>query len=398
MERPSGVSSGSEASCAASASSLSLTPGRGTNSDACRLPSVMVPVLSSSSVSTSPAASTERPDMASTLKRTSRSMPAMPMAESSAPMVVGMRVTNSATSTMTGDLAAGIRRKAWDARHREDEDDRHAGQEDVQRDFIRRFLPLGAFDKPDHAVEEGRALRGGDAHDDPVGDHHRAARHRRAVAAELADNRRGFAGDRGFVHRGHAFDDVAIGWDQVARLDKDDVALFQLDRRDRRDLVMVARIGKLLGDHIRLGRPQARGLRLAAALGHRFREVREQHREPEPQDDLEREAVMAGAGDDIADEKHRRERRDNLDDEHHGVLHHQPRIELFEGIADGRDQDLGIGDRCRRRPLGFRNRRHSVRSLKLKRFGRPSSRDARQWVLAKWLGRRSARQRSGSRR
>ena len=52
-------------------------------------------------VSTSPAASTARPDMASTLKRTSRSMPAMPMADSSAPMVVGIRVTNSATSTST---------------------------------------------------------------------------------------------------------------------------------------------------------------------------------------------------------------------------------------------------------------------------------------------------------
>ncbi len=111
---------------------------------------------------------------------------------------------------------------------------------------------------------------------------------------ELADDRRGFAGDGRLVHRGHALDDVAIGGDQVARLDKDDVALFQLDSRDRRDLVMVARIGKLLGDHIRLGGPQARGLRLAAALGHRFREVREQHREPEPQDDLERKAVMAG--------------------------------------------------------------------------------------------------------
>ena len=71
------------------------------NSVAWRLPSVMVPVLSSSSVSTSPAASTARPDMASTLKRTSRSMPAMPMADSSAPMVVGIRVTNSATRTTT---------------------------------------------------------------------------------------------------------------------------------------------------------------------------------------------------------------------------------------------------------------------------------------------------------
>ena len=123
IERPSGVSSASEASCAASASSRSLTPGSGTNSVAWRLPSVIVPVLSSSSVSTSPAASTARPDMASTLKRTSRSMPAMPMADSSAPMVVGIRVTNSATSTIIGTDAAGIGGEARDRDDGEQEDD-----------------------------------------------------------------------------------------------------------------------------------------------------------------------------------------------------------------------------------------------------------------------------------
>ena len=77
----------------------------GMNSEACRLPSVMVPVLSSSSVSTSPAASTARPDMASTLCRTRRSMPAMPMADSSPPMVVGMRQTSRAMSTVTETAA-----------------------------------------------------------------------------------------------------------------------------------------------------------------------------------------------------------------------------------------------------------------------------------------------------
>jgi hypothetical protein len=61
----------------------------------------MVPVLSSSSVVTSPAASTARPDMASTLCCTRRSIPAMPMADSSAPIVVGMRHTSRATSTPT---------------------------------------------------------------------------------------------------------------------------------------------------------------------------------------------------------------------------------------------------------------------------------------------------------
>jgi hypothetical protein len=47
-----------------------------------------------------PAVSTARPDTATTFFRIIRPMPAMPMAESSAPMVVGIRQTSSATSTV----------------------------------------------------------------------------------------------------------------------------------------------------------------------------------------------------------------------------------------------------------------------------------------------------------
>ena len=101
MARPSGVSSDRLASSTASARSCSGTPPTAMNSEGMRLPKVIVPVLSSSSVSTSPAASTARPEVATTLKRISRSMPAMPMAESSPPIVVGMRQTSSATRTVT---------------------------------------------------------------------------------------------------------------------------------------------------------------------------------------------------------------------------------------------------------------------------------------------------------
>jgi len=101
IERPSGVSSGRLESRAARATSRSSTPVSGTKRVACRLPSVMVPVLSKSSTSTSPAASTARPLMASTLRCTRRSMPAMPMAERSPPMVVGIRHTSSAISVVT---------------------------------------------------------------------------------------------------------------------------------------------------------------------------------------------------------------------------------------------------------------------------------------------------------
>ena len=75
---------------------------------------------------------------------------------------------------------------------------RQARQQDRQRQFVRRLLPLGALDERDHAVDEGRAGRGGDAHLDPIGEHRRAAGHGRAVAARFADDWRGFAGDRRF--------------------------------------------------------------------------------------------------------------------------------------------------------------------------------------------------------
>ncbi|MND63298.1 hypothetical protein D3C80_546060 [compost metagenome] len=102
MDLPSGVSSAREASSAASESSLPATPGALIIALQRRLPKVMVPVLSSSSTCTSPAASTARPDLAITFRRTRRSMPAMPMAESRPPMVVGIRVTSSATRYTSG--------------------------------------------------------------------------------------------------------------------------------------------------------------------------------------------------------------------------------------------------------------------------------------------------------
>ena len=37
------------------------------------------------------------------------------------------------------------------------EHDRQAGEQDVERDLVRRLLPLGAFDERDHAIEEGLA-------------------------------------------------------------------------------------------------------------------------------------------------------------------------------------------------------------------------------------------------
>ena len=140
-------------------------PAAGTKSVACRLPRVIVPVLSSSSTSTSPAASTARPDMAITLAWIMRSMPAMPIAESRPPMVVGMRQTSSATSTVTVTgvpcpAAVDAVDRERQQRHRGDqEDQRQAGEQDRQRDLVR--ASSGAWrPRPGRSCGRGRSRRG----------------------------------------------------------------------------------------------------------------------------------------------------------------------------------------------------------------------------------------------
>ena len=177
---------------------------------------VMVPVLSSSSVEQSPAASTARPLMASTLRCTSRSMPAMPMAESSAADRRRDQAHEQRDQHDRSLLGAGVDRERLQRHGREQEDDREPGEQDVERDLVRGLLALGALDEGDHAVEERLAGPGGDAHDDLVGQHPGAAGDRRAVAAGLADHRRRLAGDGRLVDAGDALDDLAVAGDHLA--------------------------------------------------------------------------------------------------------------------------------------------------------------------------------------
>ena len=90
-------------------------------------------------------------------------------------------------------------------------------------------------------------------------------------------------------------------------------------------VLLVARTRDQLGLGLGALPAQRIGLRLAAALGHGFGKVGEQHREPQPQNDLELEADMLAAGDEIADQDHRRQRGDDFEHEHHRILHQRPR-------------------------------------------------------------------------
>ncbi len=117
-------------------------------------------------------------------------------------------------------------------------------------------------------------------HFDPVRQHARAARHGAAIAARLADDRRAFTSDHGLVDRRDPFDDLAVAGNDVAGLAQHDVAGAKPRSRYLLDLPVV---DDLLADDFGLRLAQRVGLRLAARFGHRLGEIREQHREPQPQ-------------------------------------------------------------------------------------------------------------------
>ncbi len=184
-----------------------------------------------------------------------------------------------------GDADAGVVRHRHERGGDDDEHDREAGEEDRQGDLVRRPLPDGALDEADHPVEERLAGVGGDRDDDAVGQHARAAGDARPVAARLADHGRGLAGDGRLVDAGDALDDLAVGRDQVARLADDAVALAQVGR----GYGLLAAVDELARHRRGAGLPQGVGLGLAAALGERLGEVREQDRQPQPDRDLDLE-------------------------------------------------------------------------------------------------------------
>ena len=282
MERPSGVSSASEASCAASASSCSLDAAQGLE-----LGRLAVAERDGAGL-----VEQQRVDVAGRFDGAAGHGQHVEAhetvhagdADGRQQRADGGRDQRDEQRHQhdDGDGAARVGRVARDGRRGEHEDDGEPDEQDVERDLVGRLLPLGALDQPDHAVEEGGAGRRGDAHADPVGQHLGAAGHGRAVAAGLADDGGRLAGDGRLVDRGDALDHLAVGGDDVAGLDQHDVADLQAGAGHELVVLRVGR-GQQLGLRLRALAPQRVGLRLAAALGHGLREVGEQHGEPQPE-------------------------------------------------------------------------------------------------------------------
>ena len=63
---------------------------------------------------------------------------------------------------------AGVNCKWLERDHCQQKDDRQSGEQNIQRDLIRRLLSLGAFDQSNHAIKESLAGVGSDFHLDLI--------------------------------------------------------------------------------------------------------------------------------------------------------------------------------------------------------------------------------------
>ena len=145
IERPSGVSSASEASCAASASRSGRMPGAGMKALAMRLPRVMVPVLSSSSTSTSPGG-LDGPAAGRQHVALDQAVHAADAdgAEQAADGG-GNQADQQRDQHRHREDHPGVDAKGLERHTDQQEDERERRQQNGQRDLVRRLLPLRAL-------------------------------------------------------------------------------------------------------------------------------------------------------------------------------------------------------------------------------------------------------------
>ena len=121
--------------------------------------------------------------------------------------------------------------------------------------------------------------------DQPVGEDGGAASDSRAVAARLTDHRSRFAGDGGFVHRGGALHDLAVGRDLLPGPHEIVVAPDKGGAGDVAERIVVGRIAKLMSHDIPAGGTQCVSLGLAPPLCNSLCKVGEEGGQPEDDSD-----------------------------------------------------------------------------------------------------------------
>src|SRR5262249_31155341 len=240
----------------------------------------------------------------------------------------------------------GVDREGEQCRAGDQENQAHDHEQHGEGNLVRRLPALRPFDQGYHTVVKGLAGSVGDSHDDPIGEHARAAGDGTQVAASLADYRRRFARDGAFVHRRDALYDLAVAGNEVARFHQNEVSAPEGRGRRRHHLAVTLPLGEELRLDLASRLPQRLRLRLAAALGDRYGEIREEHREPERDRYREdEEGRCLALSYDRLNEQKGGEPAPDVHDEHHRVLQLVRRAQLAHRIDQRPAQDSAAHQR-----------------------------------------------------
>ena len=195
------------------------------------------------------------------------------------------------------------------------------------------------LDQPDDVVVEALARLGGHPDLEPIGHHPRAAGHRRAVAAALANYGGRFPGDGGLIDLGDALDDFAVRRDGIFRLDEHDLARAQRmagDRFVQPGQIGIVRQDEQFGRDFAPERAQVAGASFAARLGHGLSEAGKEDREPAPGGDLAGEGCQGSIGyEETPNEEEGGQHGRHLDHEHDRVGDEHARVEPAQGRPRG---------------------------------------------------------------
>ena len=202
---------------------------------------------------------------------------------------------------------------------------RKAGEEDVECDLVGRFLALGAFDQPDHAIEERLTGIRCDADFDFVGEHARSPGDSGAVTAGFANDRSGFTRNGRFVDGSNTLDDFAVAGNHFPSADENDVARLQFGAGNS---FFRAGIAEPASERFGAGFAQRFRLGFAPTFGHRFCKVGEENREPKPDRDLQAETEASGVRGNAMKEIDSGNEGSDLNNEHHRILVEDARVEF----------------------------------------------------------------------
>src|SRR5262249_34851974 len=147
----------------------------------------------------------------------------------------------------------------------------------------------------------------------------------------FAYNRSTFSSDHGFIYASYPFDDFTITWNEIARLNKDDISSTKLRRRNHFELFVRQQFFR---DGVGFRFPKIVRLRFPAGFRHGFSKVGEENREPQPERNLDTEQKFTNTSHRIFNNKEGCYSCSDFDHKHYGILGDDSRIQLYERLPN----------------------------------------------------------------